>query len=120
MRRVPIILLVLLLLPIVYAADLESISQTNRDVELGNIIIAQQEETRASIEQFGIETNKQFEIQKNLALKEINSTLLKFKFTLGIIIFCAFLAALEINSLLHRRRKRHIKRFDAEEARRLQ
>ena len=118
MRVTALFLLLLILAPIALVEVLEEPTgmAASRDAELGAVIIAQQEATRDYITAFGENTNKQFILHKESVLKDIDSRLRRFKFTLAITVFCAFLAALEVNAMFNRRRKRKINAFTAEQA----
>lgn len=90
-----------------------------RERQLGEIIVQENEKTRAWLDQFGKDTAAEIQRQEKQAVKDVNAALLKFKFTLAVVVFSSILAALEMHDLLRRRRDRLFKRLmDADAAQR--
>lgn len=108
MRKVALILFLLTTSMVAAAPTQTPIQQdpyTLREAAIVESIQLENQQTRAYIKEFGEETHEMYVAERNKAEKEINSILIKFKFTLAITIFCAFLAALEVHNLLKRRRE---------------
>jgi hypothetical protein len=92
---------------------------TARERQLGEIVTQENEKTRAWLDDFGTKTAAEIQRQEKQAIKDVNATLLKFKFTLAVVVFSSILAALEMHDLLRRRRDRLFKRLmDADAAQR--
>lgn len=104
------LILFLLLLPLVTAAPQQTPIDRDpysiREQAVVEAIQAENEQTRAYIREFGEETHQMYIQEREAAEKEINSILVKFKFTLAITVFCAVLAALEVHALLKKRREK--------------
>lgn len=118
--RNAIILLLLLLLPFVQAAIPTPDPYTLREQAVIESIQAENEQTRAAIEAFGEDTNAMYHQERLAAQKEINSVLVKFKFTLAITLFCAVLAALEVHALLKKRRENKYRPLTIADAEKMQ
>lgn len=121
--RNAILLSLLLLIPLAQAAippqntpDPYSI----REQQVIESIQAENQITREYIRNFGEETNTMYHQERLAAEKEINSILVKFKFTLAITIFCSILAALETHSLLKKRREKKYRPLTIADAEKMQ
>lgn len=104
--RNALILLIILLAPLANAATPTPDPGAIRERAVIEAIQAENEQTRTYIKTFGEETHDMYLQERANAEKEINSILVKFKFTLAITVFCAVLAALEIHTLLNKRREK--------------